>query len=294
MYTTLGTTMKSPLQESKLQTAAAVTSTGNGDSVTPDRVKRPMNAFMVWSRTHRRKMNAETPKMHNSEISKRLGAEWRLLSDAEKKPFIDEARRLRAEHMAEYPDYKYKPRRKQKMKRDWYSLPGNFMAADANPLSSTIGFAQRTDPYNHVNGWQNGPYTLMPDQLGFVQHPGLNSPQLQTMHRYDLNGFHYNHMMPSQVYMNSPSSYNLTPSYNQSSNISTMASGSRSDSSSPPPAVTPHVQKVCSGDMINMYMPLSGDESDQPSLHHSRPQNVPQHYQNVETGVNGSATLRHL
>lgn len=77
-------------------------------------VKRPMNAFMVWSRIRRRHISNDYPRLHNSEISKILGAEWKLLAENEKMPFIDEAKRLRKKHMADHPDYKYKPRRKPK------------------------------------------------------------------------------------------------------------------------------------------------------------------------------------
>ena len=79
-----------------------------------EHIKRPMNSFMVWSRMKRQQLAQENPKMHNSEISRRLGLEWKQLTDEQKQPYVDEAKRIRAEHMREYPDYKYKPRRRNK------------------------------------------------------------------------------------------------------------------------------------------------------------------------------------
>ncbi|XP_059204602.1 transcription factor Sox-8 [Centropristis striata] len=136
---------------------------GNGSLKNKPHVKRPMNAFMVWAQAARRKLADQYPHLHNAELSKTLGKLWRLLSESEKRPFVDEAERLRVQHKKDHPDYKYQPRRRKNMK------PGQSDSDSGAELAHHMykaepgmgGLAGMTDGHHHPEhaGQPHGPPT---------------------------------------------------------------------------------------------------------------------------------------
>lgn len=234
-------------------------------------------------------MAQEHPKMHNSEISKRLGLEWKDLSDAEKMPYVSEAKRLRAVHMKEHPDYKYRPRRKSKtlLKKDnKYAL--SMLSGQAPPVQRAV--AQGPEHFAQLNGYSYNPalsYAPVADPYGQMYNSGSHPLSPHTPNQLQAsNGMahhSYSTMAGGQMYV--PSSQASIYTMNGTAMNSSMYSSQPSNQ-----IILPNIKQEpgmnggqaprsrnCTdqlGDMINTYLP-----TDQVNGGHGPVQSATPHHQ---------------
>ena len=211
-------------------------------SGTQQYIKRPLNAYMLWTIDQRAKIGKDTGQKMN-DVVRNLGQKWKELSDAEKKPYFDRQKQAAKDHkraLLENPNLAYAPPKKKSCPADKQpSIPATPEPA-ASPVSvtSTIpatspvpngyvynqnGFPMSTASNSNIIYSQNGiPNTT---RVSYIQNPSINSHsnihivpstrqpqtpqqpqhQMTTVMYYDPNTNTY--MTPQQSHQQQPTPY---------------------------------------------------------------------------------------
>ncbi|XP_033125250.1 protein capicua homolog [Anneissia japonica] len=77
-------------------------------------VRRPMNAFMIFSKRHRALVHQRHPNQDNRAVSKILGEWWYALGPKEKQQYLDLASQVKEAHFKAHPDWKWCNRERKK------------------------------------------------------------------------------------------------------------------------------------------------------------------------------------
>ncbi|CAB3360101.1 Hypothetical predicted protein [Cloeon dipterum] len=79
-----------------------------------DRIRRPMNAFMIFSKRHRALVHQRHPNQDNRTVSKILGEWWYALGTDEKTRYHELASEVKEAHFKAHPEWKWCSKDKRK------------------------------------------------------------------------------------------------------------------------------------------------------------------------------------
>ncbi|XP_051948815.1 protein capicua homolog isoform X1 [Xyrauchen texanus] len=89
-----------------------------------DHIRRPMNAFMIFSKRHRALVHQRHPNQDNRTVSKILGEWWYALGPKEKQKYHDLAFQVKEAHFRAHPDWKWCNKDRRKSLSEGRGTPG--------------------------------------------------------------------------------------------------------------------------------------------------------------------------
>ncbi|KAJ8000065.1 hypothetical protein DPEC_G00200980 [Dallia pectoralis] len=102
-----------------------------------DHIRRPMNAFMIFSKRHRALVHQRHPNQDNRTVSKILGEWWYALGSTEKKKYHDLAFQVKEAHFRAHPDWKWCNKDRRKSLSEGRGTPGAKEARERSMSEST-------------------------------------------------------------------------------------------------------------------------------------------------------------
>ncbi|XP_034246606.1 protein capicua homolog isoform X2 [Thrips palmi] len=86
----------------------------NPSELAKDKIRRPMNAFMIFSKRHRAMVHERHPNQDNRTVSKILGEWWYALGSDGKKKYHELASEVKEAHFKAHPEWKWCSKEKKK------------------------------------------------------------------------------------------------------------------------------------------------------------------------------------
>ncbi|XP_008300417.1 transcription factor SOX-7 [Stegastes partitus] len=243
------------------------------DKAPEPRIRRPMNAFMVWAKDERKRLAVQNPDLHNAELSKMLGKSWKALTPPQKRPYVEEAERLRVQHMQDYPNYKYRPRRKKQLKRICKRVDPSFLLSGLAPDHGPLADRTLCHPLDKDEGGGPAGFSAssppLPGVRSFREPPGSSS---------SFDGYPYGLPTPPEMSpLDAVDHEHVPPSY---------YSGGSDDLGSPPPyrADFPQTQIHCGPSHLHLPHLSQPSQMPGPPLSYYGPSGFPQIHGGLQPG----------
>ncbi|CAH1796196.1 unnamed protein product, partial [Owenia fusiformis] len=103
-----------------------------------DHIRRPMNAFMIFSKRHRAKVHERNPNQDNRTVSKILGEWWYALGAKEKQEYHDLAFQLKEAHFKAHPEWKWCSKDRKKSAGSTSSAPRRRLSSSDELAAAAI------------------------------------------------------------------------------------------------------------------------------------------------------------
>ncbi|XP_046874748.1 protein capicua homolog isoform X1 [Hypomesus transpacificus] len=123
-----------------------------------DHIRRPMNAFMIFSKRHRALVHQRHPNQDNRTVSKILGEWWYALGPNEKQKYHDLAFQVKEAHFRAHPDWKWCNKDRRKSLSEGRGTPGAKEARERSMSESTEPppVSQASEGKAVASGWVGG------------------------------------------------------------------------------------------------------------------------------------------